>query len=195
MKVAILQYNAGNIRSVFFALKRLGVEPIITNDIEELNKADRIIFPGVGEASSAIENLRENKLDNAIVNFKQPVLGICLGMQLLCKYSEEGNTDGLAVFNNNVKRFPKEKGYKIPHIGWNTISKLNSELYENLKENDYVYFVHSYYADVNENTNAVCNYIIEYSAGLQKNNFYATQFHPEKSGDIGEKILQNFLNI
>jgi glutamine amidotransferase len=195
MKVAILQYNAGNIRSVFFALKRLGVEPIITNDIEELNKADRIIFPGVGEASSAMENLRENKLDNAIVNFKQPVLGICLGMQLLCKYSEEGNTDGLAVFNNNVKRFPKEKGYKIPHIGWNTISKLNSELYENLKENDYVYFVHSYYADVNENTNAVCNYILEYSAGLQKNNFYATQFHPEKSGDIGEKILQNFLNI
>jgi glutamine amidotransferase len=195
MKVAILQYNAGNIRSVFFALKRLGVEPIITNDIEELNKADKIIFPGVGEASSAMKNLRENKLDNAIVNFKQPVLGICLGMQLLCKYSEEGNTDGLAVFNNNVKRFPKEKGIKIPHIGWNTISKLNSELYENLKENDYVYFVHSYYADVNENTNAVCNYILEYSAGLQKNNFYATQFHPEKSGDIGEKILQNFLNI
>lgn len=195
MNVAILQYNAGNIRSVYFALKRLGVEPLITSNIEELNKADKIIFPGVGEASSAMENLYQNQLDKAIINFKQPVLGICLGMQLLCKHSEEGNTKGLGIFNNTVKRFPTNKGFKVPHIGWNNISKLNSKLYENLKENDYVYFVHSYYADLNENTNAVCNHILEYSAGLQKDNYYATQFHPEKSGDIGEKILKNFLSI
>jgi glutamine amidotransferase len=195
MNVAILQYNAGNIRSVYFALKRLGVEPLITSNIEELNKADKIIFPGVGEASSAMENLYQNQLDKAIINFKQPVLGICLGMQLLCKHSEEGNTKGLGIFNNTVKRFPTNKGFKVPHIGWNNISKLNSKLYENLKENDYVYFVHSYYADLNENTNSVCNYILEYSAGLQKDNYYATQFHPEKSGDIGEKILKNFLSI
>jgi glutamine amidotransferase len=195
MNVAILQYNAGNIRSVYFALKRLGVEPLITSNIEELNKADKIIFPGVGEASSAMENLYQNQLDKAIINFKQPVLGICLGMQLLCKHSEEGNTKGLGIFNNTVKRFPTNKGFKVPHIGWNNISKLNSKLYENLKENDYVYFVHSYYADLNENTNAVCNYILEYSAGLQKDNYFATQFHPEKSGDIGEKILKNFLSI
>ena len=195
MNVAILQYNAGNIRSVYFALKRLGVEPLITSNIEELNKADKIIFPGVGEASSAMENLYQNQLDKAIINYKQPVLGICLGMQLLCKHSEEGNTKGLGIFNNTVKRFPTNKGFKVPHIGWNNISKLNSKLYENLKENDYVYFVHSYYADLNENTNSVCNYILEYSAGLQKDNYYATQFHPEKSGDIGEKILKNFLSI
>ncbi len=193
MKVAIIKYNAGNVRSVTFALERLGVSAIVTGDAEELRSADKVIFPGVGEAGSAMNYLRERKLDKAIIDLKQPVLGICLGMQLMCERSEEGNAEGLGIFKQNIKKFSAEK--KVPQIGWNTISDLASPLFKNVKENEYMYFVHGYYAEKSGSTIAIANYGGVYSAGLQTNNFYGLQFHPEKSSSAGETILKNFLEL
>jgi glutamine amidotransferase len=191
MKVSIVKYNAGNIQSVLFALERIGINAIVTDDYEELNTSDKIIFPGVGEASSAMKHLREKSLDGVIVNLKQPVLGICLGMQLMCKHSEEGDTDCLGIFDNQIKLFTGD--VKVPQIGWNTIYELKTNLYKGIKENEYMYFVHSYYAEISEYTIAKTNYGIEYSSSLQKNNFYAAQFHPEKSSDAGQQLLENFI--
>lgn len=193
MKVAILKYNAGNIQSVSFALERLGISPIVTDDENEIISADKIIFPGVGEASSAMKYLREKNLDKVIVSLKQPVLGICLGMQLMCNYSEEGNTNCLGIFDQNVKRFSGKE--KIPQIGWNNIYNNKSELFKNVSENEFMYFVHSYYVESGNNTISNANYILEYSVALQKNNFYAVQFHPEKSAKAGEQLLKNFLEL
>lgn len=196
MEVAIIKYNAGNIYSVDYALKRLGVTPIITADPEILNKADKVIFPGVGEAFTTMEYLRAHKLDELIRGLKQPVLGICLGMQLLCRHSEEGDADCLGIFDAEVKRFiPQRHEDKVPHMGWNTITNVNSQLFSGLLEDKFVYFVHSYYVPVNDHTAATTDYILPFSAALHKDNFYATQFHPEKSGSVGEIILSNFLNI
>lgn len=193
MKVVIVKYNSGNSCSVSFALERIGVSALITSDLNEIQTADKIIFPGVGEASSAMNFLRENKLDKMIVNLKQPVLGICLGMQLMCKKSEEGNTECLGVFNQNVLKFSDSN--KVPQIGWNTITNLNSQLFNNVKEMEYMYFVHGYYAEKSVDTIASTNYGLEYSSALQKNNFYGVQFHPEKSSEAGQLILQNFLSL
>lgn len=195
MKVAIIKYNAGNVYSVNHALKRLGIEAELTDDKESLLKADKIIFPGQGEASNTMNYLREHQLDQLIKDLKQPVLGICIGMQLLCEHSEEGNTDCLGIFPTTVKKFIPAKGEKVPHMGWNTITDLKSNLYKDIIEDEFVYFVHSFYVPLNKFTAATTNYILPFSASLHKNNFHATQFHPEKSGQIGEKILRNFLNI
>ncbi len=202
--VGIIDYKIGNVKSVGNALQRVGAEYIITSDPEILQRCGRIILPGVGSAGWAMQNIREGGLDRAILSFTQPVLGICLGMQILCSYSEEDSTECLGVFSNRICRFPKdakmsgmedgERCIKIPHIGWNTIFDLKSPLYNSVPENSYVYFVHSYYADVNENTAATANYGIEFSASLKKGNFMGCQFHPEKSGDAGERILLNFLS-
>lgn len=198
MKVAIIKYNAGNIFSVLYALKRIGVEAVVTDDFETIKNADKVIFPGVGEASSAMAYLKEKGLDKLIKNLKQPVLGICIGMQLLCRYSEEGNVDCMGIFDVPVKKFdnstcPKQK---IPHMGWNTISidKENDIITPDIN-GAYTYFVHSYHAPICNHTVASCDYITPFSAVLQKDNFYATQFHPEKSGDIGEVILKNFTQL
>jgi glutamine amidotransferase len=193
MKTVIIKYNAGNIRSVTFALDRIGVNAIVTDDVDEILSADKVIFPGVGEASSAMKYLRERKLNEVICSLKQPVLGICLGMQLMCKHSEEANTTCLGIFDLRVKKFTDK--LKVPQIGWNNLFDLKSSLINNVNENAYVYFVHSYYAELGEHTIAKADYGIEYSASLQKNNFYATQFHPEKSGEAGQRILENFINI
>lgn len=193
MKVSIVKYNAGNVQSVLFALERIGINAIVTDNIDELNTSDKIIFPGVGEASSAMNYLKGRKLDAAIVNLKQPVLGICLGMQLMCNYSEEGNTNCLGIFDNQIKLFKGE--VKVPKIGWNNIYELKTNLYKGIKENEYMYFVHSYYAEISEYTIAKTNYGIEYSSSLQKNNFYAAQFHPEKSSDAGQQLLENFIKL
>ena len=196
MKVSIIKYNAGNVQSVLFALERIGINAVVTDNISILKSSDKVIFPGVGEASSAMKYLKEKNLDDVIINLKQPVLGICLGMQLMCNYSEEGNTNCLGIFETEVKLFPTEsKKIKVPQIGWNTIYDLKTDLYKNIKENEYMYFVHSYYAEVSEHTIAKTTYEIEYSSSLQKNNFYATQFHPEKSSDVGQNILENFIRI
>ena len=194
MNVAVLKYNAGNIRSVDFALQRLGINALITDNPEELIAADRVIFPGVGEASSAMNYLRNHQLDKLIINLKQPVLGICLGMQLLCKSSEENDAECLGIFEQKVKRFP-ETGLKIPQIGWNNIYRLSSDLFDGIKENDYMYFVHGYYVEKCNESIALADYGLEYSAAIRKDNFFAVQFHPEKSGVSGQKILENFLNI
>lgn len=193
MKVSVIKYNAGNIQSVLFALERIGINAIVTNDIAILKSSDKVILPGVGEASSAMHYLKEKNLDEMIVNLKQPVLGICLGMQLLCQASEEGNTTCLGIFDNKVKRF--SGNVKVPQIGWNTIYDLKTNLYNDIKENEYMYLVHSYYAEVNEHTIAKTNYGIEYSSSLQKNNFYGVQFHPEKSSDVGQQLLENFIKL
>lgn len=193
MKVVIVKYNSGNSCSVSFALERIGVSALITSDINEIQAADKIIFPGVGEASSAMKFLREQKLDKVIVDLKQPVLGICLGMQLLCDQSEEGNTDCLGVFKQKVLKFPETN--KVPQIGWNNIRNLNSSLFKDVKEMEYMYFVHGYYAEKSPNTIASTNYGLEYSSALQKDNFYGVQFHPEKSSEAGQLILQNFLSL
>jgi glutamine amidotransferase len=196
MLVAIIKYNAGNIYSVDYALKRLGIDPVITADKEILQKADKIIFPGQGEAGTTMQYLKEHRLDELIKNLKQPVLGICIGMQLLCRYSEEGNTDCLGVFDVPVLKFqPEKQEDKVPHIGWNNLSNLKTDLYKGISEGDFVYFVHSYYVPENEYTIATTDYIQRFSASMHKDNFYATQFHPEKSGAVGEKILHNFLQI
>jgi len=193
MKIVIIKYNAGNVYSVSSALKRLGYEAIITSNLEEIKSADKIIFPGVGEASSAMEYLRETKLDVLIPELKQPFLGVCLGLQLLCNYSEEGDTKCLSIFDEVVKRFPPKE--KVPHMGWNSIKFVDSELFANVPNESYVYFVHSYFAELSKYTIAETNYIQPYSSALQKDNFYALQFHPEKSGKIGEQILKNFIDL
>lgn len=196
MSVVIIKYNAGNIFSVEHAFKRLGVDAIVTDDQELIRKADKVIFPGVGEASSTMNYLRKRGMDSLILNLKQPVLGICLGMQLMCKHSEEGDADCLGIFDTEVKRFiPRKNEDKIPHMGWNNIIDVNSSLFDSSLENEYVYFVHSYYVALSEHTAATTDYIQPFSAALHKDNFYATQFHPEKSGSVGEKILNNFLKI
>lgn len=194
MNIAIVKYNAGNIQSVEYALNRLQINPIITDNPEILQKADKIIFPGVGEASSAMAYLKKHYLDEVLIQLKQPFLGICFGMQLMCKHSEEGNVDCLGIFDVNVKRFPAHD--KIPHMGWNTIHNLQGgTLLKNIPEESYMYFVHSYYAEVNDHTTATCNYILPFSAGIEKDNFFAFQFHPEKSGIVGAKILENFIKL
>ena len=194
MKVAVVKYNAGNIRSVDYALKRLGVEAVITADKEELQSADKVIFPGVGEAETTMNHLKATGLDELIKNLRQPVFGICLGMQLMCRHSEEGEVDCLNIFD--VKRFvPQKHEDKVPHMGWNTIGKTNSKLFEGFTEEEFVYFVHSFYVPTCDFTAATTDYIHPFSAALHKDNFYATQFHPEKSGKTGEKILTNFLNL
>lgn len=192
LKVVIIKYNAGNIRSVLFALERIGVDALVTDDPELIRSADRVIFPGVGEASSAMAYLREKGLDKLILSLKQPVLGICLGMQLLCAHSEENNTNCLGIFSESVKKFPN-LDLKVPQIGWNTITNLKTTLLSDLPENSYMYFVHSYFVPMSDYTIAQTNYVVEYSSALHKDNFYAVQFHPEKSGDQGQKILENFI--
>lgn len=191
--IAILNYNAGNIRSVQNAVSRLGYESIVTDDVDILLNADKVIFPGVGEASSAMRYLQSKGLDDLIINLRQPVLGICLGLQLMCKASEEGNTKCLGIFNNSVKRFPEIE--LVPHMGWNNFSSVEGKLFKGVSVKEDTYYIHSYFADVSENTSAICDYIIPFSAALEKDNFYATQFHPEKSAGIGERILQNFLEL
>ncbi|QQQ28767.1 imidazole glycerol phosphate synthase subunit HisH [Chryseobacterium indoltheticum] len=191
--IAILKYNGGNVSSVQNALNRLGAESIITDDFELIKKADKVIFPGVGEASSTMKILKEKGLDQLIPTLKQPVLGICLGMQLMCKNNEEGNTVGMGIFDCNVKKFPPLD--LVPHMGWNTVSDLKSSLFLEISEENDLYFVHSFYCELSENTTSVCDYILPFSASLQKDNFFATQFHPEKSGKIGNKMLENFLKI
>jgi len=192
MKVVIIKYNAGNIRSVLFALERIGVNAIVSDDHDEIRSADRVIFPGVGEASSAMKYLKERGLDKLICSLTQPVLGICLGMQLMCAFSEENNTPCLGIFEQKVKLFPSA-GLKIPQIGWNNIKQLKSHLFKDVTENAYMYFVHSYYVESCENAISMTDYVIDFSSAVHKNNFYAVQFHPEKSGEAGQKILENFI--
>ncbi|WP_347174971.1 imidazole glycerol phosphate synthase subunit HisH [Polaribacter uvawellassae] len=193
MKIIIIDYGAGNIKSIQFAFKRLGFDAILSNNIDEIRNADKVIFPGVGEASSAMKMLQESGLDALIPTLKQPVLGICLGMQLMCKSTEEGNTKVLGIFNTKVKRFSSK--VKVPQMGWNTISNLKSELFTGIKEKEFMYLVHSFYAENCDETIATTNYEMEYAAALQKDNFYGVQFHPEKSGVIGEQILKNFIAL
>ena len=196
MDVAIIKYNAGNIYSVSYALKRLGVSPVITADPELLNKADKVIFPGVGEAQTTMDYLKEHKMDAVIKDLKQPVLGICLGMQLMCRHSEEGDAECLGIFDAEVKKFiPHRHEDKVPHMGWNTITQVKDGLFTAQLENKFVYFVHSYYVPVNEYTAATTNYIQPFSASLHKDNFYATQFHPEKSGSVGEDSQRNVIKL
>tara|TARA_R110002074_G_scaffold115309_1_gene246068 strand:- start:5581 stop:6162 length:582 start_codon:yes stop_codon:yes gene_type:complete len=193
MKIVIINYGAGNIQSIKFAIRRLGYDAVLSSNVEEIQSADMVIFPGVGEASSAMKKLRDSGLDKIIPNLKQPVLGICLGMQLMCHSSEEGTTTGLGIFDVDVVKF--DTSVKVPQIGWNQINKLKSDLFEGVSENEHIYLVHSFYAPLCEETIAECSYGLDYSAALRKDNFYGTQFHPEKSSDVGEKILENFLNM
>ena len=193
MDVTIIDYGAGNIQSIQFAFQRLGVNAKLSNSIDEIQKADKVIFPGVGEASQAMEMLKKSKLDLLIPTLKQDVLGICLGMQLLCNYSEEGHTQGLGVFDVEVKQFSNV--VKVPHMGWNRIKNLQSDLLKNIEENSFMYSVHSYYANIGKHTIASSEYELEFSAALQSNNFYGVQFHPEKSSKDGAQLLQNFLNL
>lgn len=193
MNLAIIDYGAGNIQSLQFAFKRLGVEAILTNDKTQIKRADKVIFPGVGEASSAMHMLEQSGLNTLIPTLKQPILGICLGMQLMCNQTEEGNTKGLGIFDVHVKRFSNK--LKVPQIGWNTIVNLKSDLFKGIKEGEYMYAVHSFYANKNHQTIALTNYGLDYASALQKDNFYGCQFHPEKSSNAGEKILMNFLEL
>ena len=196
MNVAIVKYNAGNVYSVTNSLKRLGVEPVLTDDADVLAKADCVLFPGQGEAKGAMAYLRERRLDEVIRNLKQPVLGICIGQQLLCRHSEEGDVDCIGVFDAEVKRFrPQRHEDKVPQMGWNSIGNLKSGLFEGIGEDSHVYFVHSYFVPMCSDTIATTDYIMPFSAALHRDNFYATQFHPEKSGDTGEKIIENFLKM
>lgn len=192
MKLVIVDYGAGNIQSIKFAFQRLGVEAVLTNDAGQIRNADKVIFPGVGEASSAMNKLWESGLHDSISDLKQPVLGICLGMQLMCNSSEEGNTEGLKIFDTEVVKFSPE--LKVPQIGWNKVEKLKGDLFQGLNE-DYIYLVHSFYAPKTKNSIATSTYGLEYSAALQKDNFYGVQFHPEKSGEYGARILENFLKL
>lgn len=190
--IAIIKYNAGNVQSVQYALQRIGVESEVTDDIDRIQHAEKVIFPGVGHANAAMESLQKSGLDKIIVKLKQPVLGICLGMQLMCNYSEEGDTNCLAIFDTGIKLF-ESAFLKVPQIGWNTIYDYHSVLFQGLKDAAFVYTVHSYYAAVSKDTVAKTDYILPYSAALQKGNFYGVQFHPEKSGLVGETILKNFI--
>jgi glutamine amidotransferase len=193
MEIVIIDYGAGNVKSVQYALNRLGINPVLSEDKEVILKADKVIFPGVGSAGAAMKQLQADGLVNVIPQLKQPVLGVCLGMQLMCKHSQEGDTKGLGIFDAEVVKFVGEE--KIPHMGWNDLENLQSTIYKNFPINNQVYFVHSYYVPVIPETTATCNYILPFSASIQKNNFYAFQFHPEKSSTAGEILLQNFLNI
>ena len=194
MKIAIIKYNAGNIQSVLYAMERLGVEAEVTDDAEKIKVADKVLFPGVGEASSAMQSLRENNLDKVIKDLKQPVFGICVGMQLLCNHSEENDTSCLGIVPVEVKKFKSQnQSIKVPQIGWNNIYNLKSELFKDIKDKSFIYNVHSYYAEDSEYTIATCNYGIEYAAAVKKDNFYGVQFHTEKSATIGDKILRNFI--
>jgi glutamine amidotransferase len=193
LKVVIIKYNAGNVQSVMYALDRLGVSYLYTDEEEEIRSADKVIFPGVGEASTAMAYLKRKKLDLLIPSLKQPLLGTCVGMQLMCRFSEENDTDCMGIFDVDVKRFPATPGVKVPHMGWNSIYDYEDQILEGLHDNAYVYFVHSYAAPVCEHTIATCDYIQPFSAMLRRDNFYAAQFHCEISGDVGEKILSNFL--
>jgi glutamine amidotransferase len=194
MKTVIIKYNAGNIQSVLYALERIGVSALVTDSIQEIQTADKVIFPGVGEANTAMQYLRERKLDELIVNLKQPVLGICLGMQLMCRHSTENDTACLGIFEEQVKQFETiETSIKIPQIGWNTITALKTPLFKGIAENSFAYFVHGYFAALGKHTIATSNYIQDYSSALHKDNFYGVQFHPEKSALVGEQIIQNFL--
>ncbi len=193
MKIVIINYGAGNIQSIMFAIERLGYKAVLSNNSDEIRSADKVIFPGVGEASYAMKMLQESGLDTLIPTLKQPVFGICLGMQLMCNYSEEGNTKGLGIFDVDVVKFSSK--VKVPQMGWNTIYNLKSDLFKGIAENEYMYLVHSFYAPLCAETIATTNYELEYSSALENDNFYGTQFHPEKSGDIGEQILANFINL
>jgi glutamine amidotransferase len=194
MKLAIIKYNAGNIQSVSFALERLGVDFTITDNAEEIMKADKVLFPGVGVASTTMQYLRDKKLDQLVPALKQPVLGICLGMQLMCRYSEENNTTCMGIFNEDVKLFVPKDDLKVPHMGWNNVVKANGWL-DPAIENQYAYFVHSYYVPVNAYTSAVTEYITPFSSAMHRDNFYAAQFHPEKSAKAGELVLKSFLKV
>ncbi|MEF9478404.1 imidazole glycerol phosphate synthase subunit HisH [Chryseobacterium sp. 1B4] len=191
--IAIIKYNGGNVNSVQNALNRLNVDSIITDDPEKILKADKVIFPGVGEASSTMKLLKEKELDLLIPSLKQPVLGVCLGMQLMCGENEEGDTEGMGIFDINVRKFPSKD--IVPHMGWNTVSGQTSPLFSGIEESSDVYFVHSYYCELSDFTTSVCDYILPFSASLQKDNFYAVQFHPEKSGTVGNQIVKNFINL
>jgi glutamine amidotransferase len=193
MELVIIDYGAGNVQSVKYALNRLGINATLSNDINVIQKADKLIFPGVGAAGTAMEELKKNNLDQIIPQLKQPVFGICLGMQLLCDYSEEAETKCLGIVPLKVKKFQGKE--KIPHMGWNNLQNVKSTIFQDFKSENQVYFVHSYYVPINEFTIAECDYILPFSAAIQKNNFYACQFHPEKSGDIGEQILKNFIDL
>jgi len=201
MNIAIIKYNAGNVQSVLYVLQRLGIDAAVTDDHEEIMKADKIIFPGVGNAASAMQYLRKNNLDKLIISLKQPVLGICLGLQLMCKASEEGNTECIGIFDVDVKKFKnlnkknQAVPFKVPHMGWNNIYDLRSKLFRDVKENTYVYFVHSYYATLSQHTIATTDYILPFSAAIHRDNFYGVQFHSEKSAEAGVQIISNFLNI
>ena len=196
MKLSIIKYNAGNIQSVLFALERLGVEAEVTDDAEKIKSADKVIFPGVGEASSAMASLRESNLDQVIPSLTQPVLGICVGMQLLCSHSEENNTTCLGVVPVEVKKFSKQQhSLKVPQVGWNRIFQLRSDLFQDVPEHSYIYNVHSYYAADSEYTIALCSYGVNYAAAIRKNNFYGVQFHTEKSAETGDRIIKNFLDL
>ncbi|TRX16147.1 imidazole glycerol phosphate synthase subunit HisH [Flavobacterium franklandianum] len=193
MKIVIINYGAGNIQSIMFAIERLGYKAVLSNNPDEIKAADKVIFPGVGEASYAMKMLQESGLDTLIPTLKQPVFGICLGMQLMCNYSEEGNTIGLGIFDVDVVKFTSK--VKVPQMGWNNIYNLKSDLFKGIAENEYMYLVHSFYAPICTETIATTNYELEYSSALENDNFYGTQFHPEKSGDVGEQILGNFLKL
>ena len=193
MKIAIIDYGSGNVQSIQFALNRLGFEGNLTKDPQQIITADSVLFPGVGQAESAMTKLRQSGLDKIIPQLKQPVLGICLGMQLMCNYSEEGNTEGLGIFDIDVKRFSND--VKVPQVGWNNIQNLKSELFLSIQENEFMYLVHSYFAPICAETIAITDYGQKYASALQKHNFFGVQFHPEKSGKAGEKVLQNFLNL
>lgn len=196
MNIVIIQYNAGNIQSVLYALERLGVQAIVTDNVESIQSADKVIFPGVGEASTAMHYLQERGLDQVIKKLQQPVLGICLGMQLMCAFSEENNTTCLGIFEEKVKLFkPSDATIKVPQIGWNTITNLKTDLFKGVIEDSYAYFVHGYYASLGSHTIATTNYVQPYSSALQIANFYGVQFHPEKSAKVGAQIIQNFLNL
>ena len=196
MNVAIVKYNAGNVYSVVNALRRMGIEPLLTDDAEALRKADRVFFPGQGHAGEAMEYLKARRLDEVIRDLKQPVFGICVGQQLLCKHSEEGDTDCIGIFDAEVKRFqPKNHEDKVPCMGWNQLYDIKSPLFNGLDDGDYVYFVHSFFVPVCAETIATADYVLPYSASMQKDNFYTCQFHPEKSGKVGERILKNFLEL
>lgn len=193
MSIVIVNYNAGNVQSVTYALQRLGVEPVLSDDPQVIRSADKVIFPGVGEASTAMKFLKKNGLDEVIKSLKQPVFGVCLGLQMMCKHSEENNTDCLGIFDVEVKKF--EPKLKVPQMGWNNLENMRSPLFDVLPEVPYVYYVHSFYAELSEYTVAETEYVNRFSAALQKDNFYALQAHPEKSGKVGEKILSNFLKL